>query len=55
MSDDALVDEAAKRNLEVVRRRADRSKIGPRVVEYYEGLAKEHKQEVISSMKGVSG
>ena len=41
MSDDALVDEAAKRNLEVVRRRADRSKIGPRVVEYYEGLAKE--------------
>ncbi len=41
MSDDVLVDGAAKRNLEVVRRRADRSKIGPRVVEYYEGLAKE--------------
>ena len=41
MSDDILVDEAAKRNLEVVRRRADRSKIRPRVVEYYEGLAKE--------------
>jgi glycosyltransferase involved in cell wall biosynthesis len=44
MSDDALVDEAAERNLEVVRRRADRSKIGPRVVEYYEGLAKENRQ-----------
>ncbi len=41
MSDDILVDEAANRNLEVVRRRADRSKIRPRVVAYYEGLAKE--------------
>jgi glycosyltransferase involved in cell wall biosynthesis len=41
MTDDALVDEAAERNLEVVRRRADRSEIGPRVVAYYEGLAKE--------------
>ena len=55
MNDDALVDEAAERNLEVVRRRADRSKIGPRVIEYYEGLAKEHRQQAISSMKGVSG
>ncbi len=45
MSDDILVDEAAKRNLEVVRRRADRSKIGPRVVEYYKALAKEQRQK----------
>src|SRR5919202_3863285 len=52
MNDDALVDEAAERNLEVVRRRADRSKIGPRVIEYYEDLAKEHRQQAISSMKG---
>jgi hypothetical protein len=40
MTDDALVDAAAKRNLEVVRMIADRSKIGPRVVEFYEGVAK---------------
>jgi glycosyltransferase involved in cell wall biosynthesis len=45
MSDDALVDSVAKRNLEVVRRRADRSKIRPRVIEYYESLAKEQRQE----------
>jgi glycosyltransferase involved in cell wall biosynthesis len=54
MSDDALVDEVAERNLEVVRRRADRSKIRPQVVEYYERLAKEQRRETISSMKGVS-
>ncbi|MDT7604820.1 MAG: hypothetical protein QOF61_2817 [Acidobacteriota bacterium] len=41
MSDDALVDGAAERNLELVRRLADRSKIKPRVVEFYETLAKE--------------
>jgi glycosyltransferase involved in cell wall biosynthesis len=45
MSDDALVDNVAKRNLEVVRRRADRSRIRPRVIEYYESLAKEQRQE----------
>ena len=39
MSDDALVDSAAQKNLEVVRKRADRSKIRPRVIEYYERLA----------------
>jgi glycosyltransferase involved in cell wall biosynthesis len=41
MTDDALVDSAAERNLELVRRRADRSKIRPRVIEYYERLAAE--------------
>jgi glycosyltransferase involved in cell wall biosynthesis len=54
MSDDALVDNVAKRNLEVVRRRADRSRIRPRIIEYYESLAKEQRQGTISSMKGVS-
>lgn len=39
MSDDALVDAAAQRNLELVRRIADRSKIKTRVIEYYERLA----------------
>jgi glycosyltransferase involved in cell wall biosynthesis len=41
MSDDALVDSAAEINLELVRRRADRSRIRPRVIEYYERLAAE--------------
>lgn len=41
MSDDALVDGASERNLELVRRLADRSKIKPRVVEFYETLARE--------------
>ncbi|MBC8492644.1 MAG: glycosyltransferase family 4 protein [Chloroflexi bacterium] len=41
MSDDALVDSAAERNLGLVRRIADRSKIRPRVIEYYKRLAEE--------------
>jgi hypothetical protein len=41
MSDDALVDSTAERNLKVVRRTADRSKIRPRVIEYYKRLAAE--------------
>ena len=41
MTDDALVDRAAKRNLELVGKIADRAKIRPRVVEFYERLAKE--------------
>jgi glycosyltransferase involved in cell wall biosynthesis len=41
MTDDTLVDRAAERNLEIVRKIGDRSKIGPRVIEYYEMLAKE--------------
>lgn len=40
MTDDALVDRAAARNLEIVSRIADRSKIRPRAIEYYEKLAK---------------
>jgi hypothetical protein len=40
MNDDVLVNEAAQRNLELVRRLADRATIGPRVVAYYEDLAK---------------
>jgi glycosyltransferase involved in cell wall biosynthesis len=39
MSDDALVDAAAERNLELVSRVADRTRIKPRVVEFYERLA----------------
>jgi glycosyltransferase involved in cell wall biosynthesis len=39
MTDDDLVDRAAKRNLELVREIADRSRIGPRVAKYYETLA----------------
>jgi glycosyltransferase involved in cell wall biosynthesis len=41
MSDDALIDKAAERNLELVGMIADRSKIRPRIVEFYERLAKE--------------
>lgn len=41
MSDDALVDSVAERNLELVRRLADYAEIRPRVVEYYKILAKE--------------
>ena len=39
MTDDALVDRAAERNLEVVSKIADRSKIRPRVIDYYQKLA----------------
>lgn len=41
MTDDELVDNAARRNLELVRDVADRSKIAPRVIKYYESLAGE--------------
>lgn len=40
MMDDALVDRAAERNLADVRRLADRATIGPRVVAFYEQVAK---------------
>lgn len=39
MTDDGLVDAARARNLEAVRRRADRAVIGPRVVAFYDELA----------------
>jgi glycosyltransferase involved in cell wall biosynthesis len=39
MNDDALVDSAAERNLDLVRQLADRKYIGPKVIEYYEHLA----------------
>ena len=39
MNDDALVDAAAARNLELVRRVADRSEVRARVLAFYEGLA----------------
>ena len=39
MNDDALVDAAAERNLELVKRIADREIIGPRVVLFYKDLA----------------
>ena len=39
MTDDALVDAAAEKNLELVRRRASRDLIRPRVIEFYESLA----------------
>ena len=38
MTDDTLVDAAAKRNLELVRRIASRNLIRPRVIEFYENL-----------------
>ena len=45
MTDDALVDAAAERNLELVRRIASRDLIRPRVIEFYEQLAtKRHKK-----------
>ena len=39
MTDDDLVEQAARNNLELVRRIADRASIGPKVVAYYEELA----------------
>ncbi len=45
MHDDELVDHAAERNLKLVRKIADRSKIRPRVIEYYGRLAREGNQE----------
>jgi glycosyltransferase involved in cell wall biosynthesis len=39
MTDDALVDHAAERNLELVSRIANRERIRPRVIEFYESLA----------------
>jgi glycosyltransferase involved in cell wall biosynthesis len=47
MTDDALVDAAAERNLELVRRIASRDVIRPRVIEFYEELAtKRHKSHI---------
>ncbi|MDT5060841.1 MAG: hypothetical protein QOH63_1300 [Acidobacteriota bacterium] len=39
MTDDALVDDAAQRNLELVRRIANRDEVRARVVKFYESLA----------------
>jgi glycosyltransferase involved in cell wall biosynthesis len=39
MTDDALVDEAAQRNLELVKRIANRDEVRARVVKFYESLA----------------
>ncbi len=39
MSEDTLVDRAANNNLEIVYRLADRAKVGPRVIAYYQQLA----------------
>ena len=41
MADDGLVDAAANRNLELVRRVAGRDSIRPGIVEFYERLAKQ--------------
>lgn len=41
MTDNELVDGAAQRNLELVRRLADRERIRERVVEFYESLARD--------------
>ena len=40
MTDDALVDAAAQKNLDLVRRVASRELIRPRVIEFYEKLAR---------------
>lgn len=40
LRDNELVDRAAEENLELVRRVADRSQIAPRVIEFYERLAR---------------
>jgi glycosyltransferase involved in cell wall biosynthesis len=40
MTDDALVDAASQKNLELVRRVASRDLIRPRVIEFYEWLAR---------------
>lgn len=43
MTDDALVDQAARNNLELVRRIADREDIRPKVVAFYEHLAAQNR------------
>jgi hypothetical protein len=40
MTDDALVDAAAQKNLDLVHRIASRDLIRPRVIEFYERLAR---------------
>jgi glycosyltransferase involved in cell wall biosynthesis len=40
MTDDALVDAAAQRNIDLVGRIANRDLIRPRVIEFYEGLVR---------------
>ena len=42
MSDDVLVDKAARTNLELVKHLADRATIGPRVLQYYRKMAEKH-------------
>lgn len=44
VSDDALVDQAAKNNLELVKRIASREKTAKQVIEYYQYLSSESKQ-----------
>jgi glycosyltransferase involved in cell wall biosynthesis len=44
MNDDALVDEVAQRNLALVQQRANRARIRPRVLDYYEDLATMYRQ-----------
>jgi hypothetical protein len=43
MTDDKLVTDAAQRNLELVSKIADRKAIAPKVIAYYEELAKNHR------------
>jgi glycosyltransferase involved in cell wall biosynthesis len=44
MANDALVDAAVQGNLELVRRLADRSVLGPSLVRYYRGLFEKHRE-----------
>lgn len=45
MNDDALVDSAAQKNLDLVRKLADRSYLGPRIVRYYSEIAEKGGKE----------
>lgn len=52
MCDDQLVDEAGQNNLELVRKIADRSKIKPRMIAFYEDLAGESNRNTLPDNLG---
>jgi glycosyltransferase involved in cell wall biosynthesis len=47
MTDDALVDSAARANLSLVRKIADRAEIRPRVIAFYESLLQERRVQAV--------
>jgi glycosyltransferase involved in cell wall biosynthesis len=53
MNDDALVDDAAQRNLALVQRIANRTEVQPRVVKFYESVAGQAEHQMPASDPGI--